>query len=169
MLDPFYRTIKGLAVLIEKEWCSFGYKFQDRCGHAEASTNLPDERSPVFVQWLDAVFQLITQFPSAFEYTDNLLVFLADHVHSGLFGNFLGNFEKQRVQVLKVRETTKSIWSYVMHNETQFLNTEYVLCSKPLWPRLMLRSIQIWERFFCRWDVSAHPHHLSGVEWHDDW
>jgi len=56
-LDPFYRTKQGLAVLIEKEWLSFGHKFHDRMGHGKQNPT-DVERSPIFLQFLDALWQV---------------------------------------------------------------------------------------------------------------
>jgi hypothetical protein len=53
MIDPYFRTLKGLEVIIEKEWVSFGYQFDMRSGNFEDENHEADERSPVFIQFLD--------------------------------------------------------------------------------------------------------------------
>jgi hypothetical protein len=48
------------------------------------------------LQWLDVVSQLLFQFPHHFEFNENLLIFIADQLHSCQFGTFLANSEKER-------------------------------------------------------------------------
>jgi myotubularin-related protein 3/4 len=73
MLDSYYRTIEGFQILVQREWVAFGHKFGDRCGHG-VGANDSNERSPVFLQWLDCIYQLFAQNPVAFEFNEMFLV-----------------------------------------------------------------------------------------------
>mmetsp|Transcript_1686 Transcript_1686/g.3145 ORF Transcript_1686/g.3145 Transcript_1686/m.3145 type:complete len:1001 (-) Transcript_1686:1399-4401(-) len=170
LLDPYYRSFEGFAVLIEKEFCAFGHKFDDRCGHLRlSSAKDAEERSPIFIQFLDVVHNILLQFPFSFEFNEELLVFLADHVYSCLFGNFLGNCEVDRVDKYNVRQKTQSLWSYVLSQQKHFFNDKYrsgVDEAAVIWPAFNPRSLQLWRRFFLRWTVNAH---MPATPWHDDW
>lgn len=73
MMDSHCRTIKGFQKLVQKEWLQFGHKFADRCGLFPLSKSV-HERSPIFLQWLDCVHQLVKQFPDWFEFNLTYLV-----------------------------------------------------------------------------------------------
>ena len=94
LLDPYYRTIEGFEVLVEKEWLAFGnhfttnhqksksrnwfisnqnqstplwknttgHKFTCRCGHRSSQFFDASECSPIFLQFIDCVYQLHHQF-----------------------------------------------------------------------------------------------------------
>ena len=89
MLDPYFRTIEGFAVLVEKDWVSFGHMFNSRNGWKPKARFEEDKRSPIFIQFLDCVHQLLHQFPAEFEFNDKFLSDLAYFSRVGLFGNFL--------------------------------------------------------------------------------
>uniref|UniRef100_A0A915CNR6 Phosphatidylinositol-3-phosphatase n=1 Tax=Ditylenchus dipsaci TaxID=166011 RepID=A0A915CNR6_9BILA len=100
LLDPFYRTIVGFQVLLEKDWLGFGHKFDDRCGHTTANSANGDdgakEISPIFTQFLDVVWQLMRRKPVAFEFNERFLLEINEHAYSCVYGTFLGNCDKDR-------------------------------------------------------------------------
>lgn len=99
MLDPYYRTIEGFGVLIEKDWVSFGHMFKTRNGWKSTNPFEEDKRSPIFLQFLDCVHQLLNQYPYEFEFNLRFLTDLAYYCRTGLFGNFL--CDSQAVNFLK--------------------------------------------------------------------
>ncbi|KAM6354141.1 myotubularin isoform 3-T4 [Alca torda] len=60
MLDSYYRTIEGFEVLVQKEWISFGHKFASRIGHGDKN-HADADRSPIFLQFIDCVWQMSKQ------------------------------------------------------------------------------------------------------------
>ncbi|KAH9091083.1 hypothetical protein Ae201684P_006484 [Aphanomyces euteiches] len=155
MLDPFYRTIEGFQVLIEKEWCSFGHQFGLRSGHARSDVS-NDQRSPIFLLWLDCVWQLMRQFETEWEFTPSLLLFLADHVYSCKYGNFMFDTEKTRLDCFAKYNAT-NIWSDVEAKRDTFSNPRFSPERTFLTPSTAWKNIQLWKGYFARFDPTFVP------------
>jgi hypothetical protein len=207
LMDPFYRTLRGFCLLVEKEWASFGHKFSTRARHfgtakamafgaeaddvddhddADGATTLARQRSadraraaatgfsrrstsqegpsafsasssspseqdhtrpvtsmqaakasaalnagsssfnesqasPTFIQWLDCIFQIISQHPREFEFTEALLLHLAHAAYSCRYGTFLFDCEHDRV-VHSLARLTESVWDPVLADVDRFTN-----------------------------------------------
>ncbi|XP_050081944.1 myotubularin-related protein 2 [Anopheles aquasalis] len=161
LLDPYYRTLKGFEVLIEKEWLSFGHKFEQRIGHGDNHHSDAD-RSPVFLQFIDCVWQISKQFPHALEFNEYFLITILDHLYSCRFGTFLYNTERERV-AKDLKNTTVSLWSFINSSHEEYRNPLYgglsnYFSSMPvqtvLRPVVSMRHIRLWKGLYCRWNPS---------------
>eukprot|EP01079_Euglenida_sp_SAG-EU17-18_P010150 gene10150-1833_t len=157
MLDPYYRTIEGFQVLIDKDWLAFGHKFAHRCGN-DLQFQVPvegeewirgsppistDEISPTFLQWLCCVHQLIQSRPTVFEFSALLLDFLAEHHLSGCFGTFLMNTEQERLSSGLLTKAP-SLWLYISEHAEAFRNHLYRPNPLPLRALTPAPTLSMW-------------------------
>ncbi|XP_029813065.1 myotubularin-related protein 2 isoform X2 [Suricata suricatta] len=156
MLDGYYRSIRGFEVLVEKEWLSFGHRFQLRLGHGDKN-HADADRSPVFLQFIDCVWQMTRQFPTAFEFNEYFLITILDHLYSCLFGTFLCNSEQQRGKE-NLPKRTVALWSYINSQLEDFTNPLYGSYSNHvLYPAASLRHLELWAGYYVRWNPRMKP------------
>jgi hypothetical protein len=149
-MDSHYRSLRGFAQVIEKDWVSFGHQFEVRLAHANPNLQ-DDKRSPIFIQFLDCVFQLTQQFPTHFEFNSLLLHDLAHFAFSGRFGTFMGNSMRERNSVNYTNKTA-SVWSYIFENLDSYTNPYYQAGQdEPICAIFSIRKLCIWNDVFSQW------------------
>ena len=185
MLDPYYRTLEGFICLIEKEWLAYGhkvrfftihsptshlfiyfyfFKFGDRCGHY-FYTNNESETSPIFLQFIDCVYQIMHQFPNEFEFNERLLIAVLDHSNCTQFGTFVGNCVRER-ELLQLRDNTISLWTLIYLHKHDYCSPYYVgyqdneymehIRNECLFsfikPHTSVKDLRLWTNYYLRYD-----------------
>lgn len=152
ILDPDCRTVRGFEALLERDWIQAGYPFADRCLKSSFAVSKLRQESPVFLLFLDCVWQIWQQFSCSFEFSEDFLVMLFKHAYASQFGTFLCNNEKERAR-LKVKENTVSLWSYINCPSIlcQYLNPLYDPNGSVIWPSVAPQSLQVWTAVYQSW------------------
>lgn len=148
-LDKHYRTLTGFMQIIEKEWVRVGHKFHDRVGPGKTQN---DEQAPIFLQFLDATWQVWRQYPTYFEFNEKLLETIADALFSGHFGTFLGNCDRERAAWNLVGRTP-SLWAHILQDRHLYENPFYREQSEnTLLPPAssLVRQVCLWTGYYFR-------------------
>ncbi|KAG6586831.1 myotubularin-like protein [Phytophthora cinnamomi] len=132
LIDPYYRTVQGFQVLIEKEWCSFGHKFRDRTGHG--ASNNSNETSPVFLQWIDCVWQVLVQSPTV-----------------------------ERAPLSDGLWSTSDTDAISESDEVGRYGA-LASCEDVIVPSCSMKSLRFWAHYYLRWDPTSHFDRDASVE-----
>lgn len=124
------------------------------------------EKSPLFLLYLDCVWQLCHQFPSEFEFTETYLTTLWDAAHVSIFDTFIFNCERDRAVAAMDPNTPlvlRSVWDW----REQFNDQDILLFYNPLFiprsvdktengtiiikPLYAVSSLELWTQCYFRW------------------
>lgn len=185
LVDPFYRTLEGLCTLVRKEFVSFGHKFGQRSGpslHRNGremsgsgggngssgggvvadlvSGGADSQRSPIFLQWIDCIFQIIIQNPTACEFNTRFLLDLSLAVYSGQFVSFMLNSEKERAKAgIASVGGRASFWDHVGRERERYVSKVFDRSlTHPLEISTSPTSFSLFVDLYRKWDPwSGHP------------
>lgn len=152
ILDPDCRTVRGFEALVEREWIQAGHPFLDRCGKSAFCNVRSRFEAPVFLLFLDCVWQIFSQFPCSFEFNAQFLILLFEHAYASQYGTFLCNDEYSKKNI-HMKTKTVSLWSWVNRPEIlqSYLNPMYEPNNSVIWPSVAPQSLELWSGLYMRW------------------
>ncbi|GAB5369545.1 hypothetical protein AAMO2058_001414200 [Amorphochlora amoebiformis] len=166
-VDPYYRTRCGFRTLFEREWMLYGHRFSERHGTGFGK-ELEDksQQSPILLQFVDAVWQIVAQFPTAFEFNTMFLLHFLDGLKSGQHLEFYYNTEKERRNAISraspagdlppFHVTCDQLWEGLC-GDSKYRNPLYnhnIKDSKFSWKNVLVPQpyrVRLWHDFFFRW------------------
>ncbi|XP_024992316.1 phosphatidylinositol-3-phosphatase myotubularin-1 [Cynara cardunculus var. scolymus] len=127
-----------------------------------SNTQHSNNYSPIFLQWVDCVSQLLRIYPFAFEFSSVFLVDFLDCVLSCRFGNFLCNSENEREKA-GVFDACACLWKYLddMRASEGSSHVHYNIFYKPskhdgpLLPPAAALAPTLWPQFHLRWSCPS--------------
>jgi myotubularin-related protein 9 len=101
--------------------------------------------SPVFIMFLDCVWQCLQQYPCAFEFNEAFLLAMAEHSQASRYGTFLFDCQKDR-EAAGLSEKTLSFWGFcdIPEELRRFKNVFYEPLPGWIKPSFRPQSIQVW-------------------------
>jgi len=124
LLEPDFRTRQGLEQLIENNWVSLGYPFS--VNHQLSSPKTENNVVPIFLLFLDCVFQLTEQFPSQFDFRPEYLIDLWDTALLPVFDTFIFDSEHDRAMARRNPETPLNpspAWNWESQFSPQYIKS----------------------------------------------
>mmetsp|Transcript_4163 Transcript_4163/g.11980 ORF Transcript_4163/g.11980 Transcript_4163/m.11980 type:complete len:157 (+) Transcript_4163:45-515(+) len=119
--------------------------------NAQSSSNDEGQISPIFLQFLDCVFQIVQLLPDCFEFNLEYILEFSFHIYSCRFGSLLCDTEQEREVMAGIRLRTYSIWDY-LDSKPELKNKSFNKASGALLMPLptLLRNVRLWSERHCR-------------------
>ncbi len=106
IIDPYYRTLDGFSVLVDKEWITSGYAFASR----------PTVAYPMFYLFCNCVWELQNLHRRDFGFNEHILIAYLDNIHSRQFTTFLFDSESDRLDFAR---GGASLFVYLANQDNQ--------------------------------------------------
>lgn len=116
--------------------------------------NLPDQKEskciPYFIQFIDCIFQLKQQFPTVFEFNENFLLSILDHLYNRQFGTFLFKNGKERNDN-QIQIKTISLWTFINDKINDYKNPFFKEENIIIYPICKISEIVFWKNYYLKW------------------